>query len=232
MNVWSHHENGSCTPCWQEKLWFSSFIQVFEHRKIIKSIFNRDNINNGYTKWFMVIIGKWISVSLAADLIHIYCLYTSWESLWKYLIFNEINDRSVICRLHVMHIYIFIILINNSRRKDEENQWHDGGCISDTKFCWFTLTLIYLAKMALIFNIVDVCISDTTRPLVLYIYIYIYTYISSSFSANLVTFSYQKRLGIMLHALFFKMLISNNLCMKRCLSPDNLINCIGNVFED
>ena len=29
----------------------------------------------------------------------------------------------------------FIILINNSRRKDKGNQWHDGGCISDTKFC-------------------------------------------------------------------------------------------------
>ena len=107
--MWSHHENGSCTPCWQEKLWFSSFIQVFEHRKIIKSIFNRDNINNGYTMWFMVIIGKWISVSLAADLIHIYCMYTSWEKLWKYLIFNEINDRSVICRLNVMHIYTYIV---------------------------------------------------------------------------------------------------------------------------
>ena len=32
----------------------------------------------------------------------------------------------------------FIILINNSRRKDKGNQWHDGGCISDTKFRWFT----------------------------------------------------------------------------------------------
>ena len=31
-------------------------------------------------------------------------------------------------------IYIFIKLINNSRRKDKGNQWHDGGCISDTKF--------------------------------------------------------------------------------------------------
>ena len=33
------------------------------------------------------------------------------------------------------NLYIFIILINNSRRKDKGNQWHDGGCISDTKFC-------------------------------------------------------------------------------------------------
>ena len=32
-------------------------------------------------------------------------------------------------------IYIVIILINNSRRKDKGNQWHDGGCISDTKLC-------------------------------------------------------------------------------------------------
>ena len=35
-------------------------------------------------------------------------------------------------------INIIIILINNSRRKDKGNQWHDGGCISDTKFYWFT----------------------------------------------------------------------------------------------
>ena len=34
-----------------------------------------------------------------------------------------------------IYIYIFIILINNSQRKDKGNQWHDGGCISDTKFC-------------------------------------------------------------------------------------------------
>ena len=56
-----------------------------------------------------------------------------------------------------MYIYIFIILINDSRRKDKGNQWHDGGCISHTKFAWFTytLTIIYLAKMALIVNIVD-----------------------------------------------------------------------------
>ena len=27
------------------------------------------------------------------------------------------------------------MLINNSRRKDEGNQCHDGGCTSDTKFC-------------------------------------------------------------------------------------------------
>ena len=33
------------------------------------------------------------------------------------------------------HVYNIIILINNSRRKDKGNQWHDGGCISDTKFC-------------------------------------------------------------------------------------------------
>ena len=33
-----------------------------------------------------------------------------------------------------IYIYIFIILINNSQRKDKGNQWHDGGCISDTKF--------------------------------------------------------------------------------------------------
>ena len=32
-------------------------------------------------------------------------------------------------------IYIFIILINNSQRKDKGNKWHDGGCISDTKYC-------------------------------------------------------------------------------------------------
>ena len=38
-----------------------------------------------------------------------------------------------------MHNYVYnIILINNSWRKDKGNQWHDGGCISDTKFCWFT----------------------------------------------------------------------------------------------
>ena len=50
-----------------------------------------------------------------------------------------------------IYIYIFIIFINNSRRKDKGNQWHDGGCIS-----------------------------DTTRPLmfyILHIYIYIYNYI-------------------------------------------------------
>ena len=29
-------------------------------------------------------------------------------------------------------------IINNSRRKDKGNQWYDGGCISDTQFCWFT----------------------------------------------------------------------------------------------
>ena len=34
-----------------------------------------------------------------------------------------------------IYIYIYIILINNSRGKDKGNQWHDGGCISDTKFC-------------------------------------------------------------------------------------------------
>ena len=38
-----------------------------------------------------------------------------------------------------LYIYIYIYnIINNSRRKDKGNQWHDGGCISDTKFCWFT----------------------------------------------------------------------------------------------
>ena len=38
--MWSQHESGSCTPCWQEKFWFSSFIVhlVFEDRKIIMSI--------------------------------------------------------------------------------------------------------------------------------------------------------------------------------------------------
>ena len=29
-------------------------------------------------------------------------------------------------------VYIFIIYINNSRRNDKGNQWHDGGCTSDT----------------------------------------------------------------------------------------------------
>ena len=30
--------------------------------------------------------------------------------------------------------HIHLLIINNSRRKDKGNQWHDGGCISDTKF--------------------------------------------------------------------------------------------------
>ena len=30
---------------------------------------------------------------------------------------------------------VLIILMNNLRRKDKGNQWYDGGCISDTKFC-------------------------------------------------------------------------------------------------
>ena len=64
---------------------------------------------------------------------------------------------SYIYTVDIYSRYIFIIFINNSRRKDKGNQCHDGSCISDTKFCWFTytLTLIYFAKMALIFNIVD-----------------------------------------------------------------------------
>ena len=63
--------------------------------------------------------------------------------------------KSCITLLYIINI--FIILINNSRGNDKGNQWHDGCCISDTKLCWsaLTLTLIYLAKMALIFNIVD-----------------------------------------------------------------------------
>ena len=40
-----------------------------------------------------------------------------------------------------IYIYIYIYnIINNSRRKDKGNQWHDGGCISYTKFYWFTYT--------------------------------------------------------------------------------------------
>ena len=112
MNVWSQHENGS--TCLQEKLLFSSFIQVFEHRKIIKSIFNRDNTNNGYTKWFMVcIIGKWISVSLAADLINIYCLYTSWiEKVCGYILFwtKLMIEVSYEDYMWCMHIYIYIYI--------------------------------------------------------------------------------------------------------------------------
>ena len=31
-----------------------------------------------------------------------------------------------------VYIYIIYNIINNSRRKDKGNQWHDGGCICDT----------------------------------------------------------------------------------------------------
>ena len=44
------------------------------------------------------------------------------------------NTKEFIMYMQSGNIYIFIILINNSQRKDKGNQWHDGGCISETKF--------------------------------------------------------------------------------------------------
>ena len=41
--------------------------------------------------------------------------------------------------VYIYSRYIFIIFINNSRRKDKGNQWHDGSCISGYK-----ILLIYI----------------------------------------------------------------------------------------
>ena len=47
-------------------------------------------------------------------------------------------DYLLISTVLLLRTYYIYNIINNSRRKDKGNQWHDGGCISDTKFCWFT----------------------------------------------------------------------------------------------
>ena len=46
---------------------------------------------------------------------------------------------SYIYTVDIYSRYIFIIFINNSRRKDKGNQWHDGSCISGYK-----ILLIYI----------------------------------------------------------------------------------------
>ena len=50
---------------------------------------------------------------------------------------GEAKITKINWRLHnYINKYIYIYnIINNSRRKDKGNLWHDGGCISDTKFC-------------------------------------------------------------------------------------------------
>ena len=61
---------------------------------------------------------------------------------WNFLNYQQISSEWVIARkkyiIRLGTVYIIIILINNSRWKDKGNQWHDGGCISDIKFCCFT----------------------------------------------------------------------------------------------
>ena len=66
-----------------------------------------------------------------------------WRKInWNFLNYQQISSEWVIARkkyiIRLGTVYIIIILINNSRKKDKGNQLHDGGCISDTKVCWFT----------------------------------------------------------------------------------------------
>ena len=66
-----------------------------------------------------------------------YLLFEGHNKIIKKMLLATFSYSLKNVSLHCFYI-AFIILINNSRRKDKGNQWHDGGCISDTKFCWFT----------------------------------------------------------------------------------------------
>ena len=61
----------------------------------------------------------------------------------------------------------------------------------------------------------------------------VYVYISSSFSANSATFSYQNRRRIMLYILIFKTDPYITYMHETIfISPNNLINNIDKIFED
>ena len=81
--------------------------------------------------WYETIVNLYnvqIPYNVLYNAIHYTVLYN--------ILYNSIH-YTVLYTIQYYTIY-FIILINNSRRKDKGNQWHDGGCISDTKFRWFT----------------------------------------------------------------------------------------------
>ena len=63
------------------------------------------------------------------------------STLRRYSEFHAVRDVQATVYIYIyiyiyLNVYIYIYnIINNSQRKDKGNQWHDGGCISDTKFC-------------------------------------------------------------------------------------------------
>ena len=63
-----------------------------------------------------------VQVSLGSTAVDFKSVSKSWNFLFIFLVRWSGNNNCC-------SIYIYIILINNSRRKDKGNQWHDGGCI-------------------------------------------------------------------------------------------------------
>ena len=102
-------------------------------KKIGKKSFQQDGINRIDVNGHMYLSAKTLPPKVNGGNIEVNTLHM------KNKRYNAAIDKFMYNNNHNIHIiYIFIILINNSRRKDKGNQWHDGGCISDTKFCWFT----------------------------------------------------------------------------------------------
>ena len=65
---------------------------------------------------------------------------TSVSSLSLYISGVRSSRHRVKANMAAMKALSYVGFSHNSgpRRKDKGNQWHDGGCISDTKFCGFT----------------------------------------------------------------------------------------------